>query len=59
MYDDGYHNIVNVDYSPVVIEQMASKYADCIGMTCKSDTLFSSLLKSFLPSLSVLTILLN
>ncbi|KAL1662745.1 S-adenosyl-L-methionine-dependent methyltransferase [Schizophyllum commune] len=22
MWDDGYHNIVNIDYSPVVIEQM-------------------------------------
>ncbi|KAL5536865.1 hypothetical protein ACEPAF_688 [Sanghuangporus sanghuang] len=26
MYDDGYHNIVNVDYSSIVIEQMREKY---------------------------------
>ncbi|KAH9990920.1 hypothetical protein BJV77DRAFT_1010217, partial [Russula vinacea] len=25
MYDDGYKNIVNVDYSPVVIEQMGAR----------------------------------
>ncbi|TRM60752.1 S-adenosyl-L-methionine-dependent methyltransferase [Schizophyllum amplum] len=26
MWDDGYHNIVNVDYSPVVIEQMCRRH---------------------------------
>lgn len=31
-----YHqNIVNLDYSAVVIEQMALKYADDVGVTCK------------------------
>ncbi|KAH8111040.1 S-adenosyl-L-methionine-dependent methyltransferase [Phellopilus nigrolimitatus] len=28
MYDDGYHNIVNVDYSSVVIEQMKERHQE-------------------------------
>ncbi|TFY75556.1 hypothetical protein EWM64_g8455 [Hericium alpestre] len=28
MYDDGYKNIVNIDYSPVVIEQMKTRHQD-------------------------------
>ncbi|KAF9158423.1 hypothetical protein DFQ26_007655 [Actinomortierella ambigua] len=32
MYDDGYKNIVNIDYSKVVIEKMAQKCADRVGM---------------------------
>ncbi|KAG0222933.1 hypothetical protein BGW41_005788 [Actinomortierella wolfii] len=32
MYDDGYKNIVNIDYSKVVIEKMAAKCADRVGM---------------------------
>lgn len=27
MHDDGYVNVINVDYSSVVIEQMNKKYA--------------------------------
>ncbi|GAA6041922.1 hypothetical protein JCM8097_000222 [Rhodosporidiobolus ruineniae] len=33
MYDDGYHNIHNIDYSPVVIEKMAAANASREGMT--------------------------
>ncbi|GAA5858598.1 hypothetical protein JCM8547_001382 [Rhodosporidiobolus lusitaniae] len=33
MYDDGYHNIQNIDYSPVVIEKMAQADAERTGMT--------------------------
>ncbi|KWU44291.1 S-adenosyl-L-methionine-dependent methyltransferase [Rhodotorula sp. JG-1b] len=33
MYDDGYRNIANIDYSPVVIEKMARVNADREGMT--------------------------
>ncbi|XP_077998167.1 EEF1A lysine methyltransferase 4-like [Glandiceps talaboti] len=33
MYDDGYHNIVNTDYSPVCIQKMMDKYSNCPGMT--------------------------
>ncbi|GAA6002776.1 class I SAM-dependent methyltransferase [Rhodotorula paludigena] len=32
MYDDGYHNIVNLDYSPVVIEKMRRANEQCAGM---------------------------
>ncbi|KAL1725285.1 S-adenosyl-L-methionine-dependent methyltransferase [Schizophyllum commune] len=28
MWDDGYHNIVNIDYSPVVIEQMRRRNSE-------------------------------
>lgn len=34
MYDDGYRNIANVDYSSVVIEKMRRVNAGCEGMTC-------------------------
>ncbi|GAA5839018.1 hypothetical protein JCM11251_007854 [Rhodosporidiobolus azoricus] len=33
MYDDGYHNIRNIDYSPIVIEKMAKVNAERAGMT--------------------------
>ncbi|GAA6046820.1 hypothetical protein JCM3770_005659 [Rhodotorula araucariae] len=33
MYDDGYRNIVNLDYSPVVIDKMARANAGCEGMS--------------------------
>jgi len=33
MYDDGYHNIVNLDFSQVVIDKMAKRHAACTGMT--------------------------
>lgn len=39
MYDDGYHNIANIDYSPVVIEKMARANAERVGMTCESSVL--------------------
>ncbi len=32
MYDDGYHNIVNIDYSAVVIEREKAKWARCENM---------------------------
>lgn len=32
MYDDGYHNIVNIDISPVVIDQMRERNAERIEM---------------------------
>jgi hypothetical protein len=35
MYDDGYHNIVNIDFSKTVIENMAEKCKDREGMECK------------------------
>jgi len=35
MYRDGYHNITNVDYSGVVIENMEEKYEDMTEMTWK------------------------
>jgi hypothetical protein len=35
MYDDGYHNIVNIDFSKIVIENMAEKCKDRVGMECK------------------------
>lgn len=35
MYDDGYHNIVNIDFSKTVIENMAEKCKDRVGMECK------------------------
>ncbi|KAJ3812498.1 S-adenosyl-L-methionine-dependent methyltransferase [Lentinula lateritia] len=28
MYDDGYHNIVNTDYSSIIIEKMKQRHAD-------------------------------
>jgi len=34
MYDDGYKNIVNVDYSPVVIENMSTRNRDRPEMQC-------------------------
>ncbi|GAA5846668.1 hypothetical protein JCM9279_003402 [Rhodotorula babjevae] len=33
MYDDGYHNISNLDYSSVVIDKMARANEGCEGMT--------------------------
>lgn len=32
MYDDGYHNITNIDVTQVVVQAMAEKYADKPGM---------------------------
>ncbi|TIB95233.1 hypothetical protein E3Q18_03872 [Wallemia mellicola] len=36
MYDDGYHNILNIDhqYSPVCIEKMREANIDRVGMEC-------------------------
>lgn len=34
MYEAGYHNIVNVDYSEIVIEKMKSRNASRPEMTC-------------------------
>lgn len=39
MYDDGYHNIVNIDFSKTVIENMTEKCKDRIGMECKINRL--------------------
>ena len=33
MYNDGYHNLVNIDFSPVVIEQMQRRYQDLSDMS--------------------------
>lgn len=33
MYDDGYHNIVNNDISPIVIDQMKERNKSRVGMT--------------------------
>jgi ubiquinone/menaquinone biosynthesis C-methylase UbiE len=33
MYDAGFHNIVNIDYSKVVIEHMSAANAECEGMS--------------------------
>lgn len=38
MYDDGYHNIVNIDFSKTVIENMSIKCQDRVGMECKEDS---------------------
>ena len=38
MYDDGYHNIVNIDFSKTVIENMTIKCKDRVGMECKEDS---------------------
>lgn len=35
MYDDGYHNITNIDFSETVIENMRLRCKDRTGMTCK------------------------
>ena len=35
MYDDGYHNIVNIDFSKTVIRNMTEKCKDRVGMECK------------------------
>lgn len=35
MYDDGFHNIVNIDFSKTVIENMTEKCKDRAGMECK------------------------
>lgn len=35
MYDDGYRNIANIDYSAIVIEKMGRVNADRTGMTCQ------------------------
>jgi SAM-dependent methyltransferase len=32
MYHDGFHNIVNIDYSPVVISNMSARYSDLVDM---------------------------
>jgi len=32
MYEDGFHNIVNVDYSAVVIDKMRSRWSHLTGM---------------------------
>ena len=42
LYDDGYTSIVNIDYSPVVIANMAKQYADRPGMTCTAHSLNSA-----------------
>lgn len=34
MYSAGYHNITNIDISPVCVELMATRHADKPGMTC-------------------------
>ena len=39
MYDDGYHNIVNIDFSKTVIENMTEKCKDRVGMECKETAL--------------------
>ena len=33
MYNDGYHNLVNIDFSPVVIDQMQRRYQDLTEMS--------------------------
>ncbi|KAF6728467.1 Endothelin-converting enzyme 2 [Oryzias melastigma] len=33
MYDAGYHNITNIDYSSVCIETMSARYSRCTSMT--------------------------
>lgn len=35
MYNDGYKNIVNIDYSKTVIEHMKERCADKPEMSCK------------------------
>lgn len=35
MYDDGYHNITNIDFSETVIENMRLRCKDKTRMTCK------------------------
>jgi hypothetical protein len=35
MYDDGYKNITNIDYSKTVIDNMKIRCADKPEMTCK------------------------
>jgi hypothetical protein len=35
MYDDGYKNITNIDYSKTVIDNMKERCADKPEMTCK------------------------
>lgn len=46
MYDDGYHNIVNIDFSKTVIENMAEKCKDCVGMECKHALSFDAKVES-------------
>lgn len=33
MYDAGYHNITNIDYSPVCIDTMSARYSSCPSMS--------------------------
>jgi hypothetical protein len=34
MYEDGYHNITSIDFSPVIIEKQAKKHAEKTEMKC-------------------------
>jgi hypothetical protein len=36
IYDDGYHNITNIDFSSVVVKAMQDKIKDRVGMQCMS-----------------------
>ena len=37
LYEDGFHNITSIDYSPVVVKAMQDKYKEKLGMQCTSE----------------------
>lgn len=39
IYDEGLHNIINIDFSPIVVKAMQERYKDKIGMQCMVNSL--------------------
>ena len=57
-YNDGYHGIVNVDVSPVVIEQQKERYPnmtwevmDCLKMPVENEKYFGVVDKSLIDTI--------
>jgi 2-polyprenyl-3-methyl-5-hydroxy-6-metoxy-1,4-benzoquinol methylase len=37
MHDDGYKQLVNIDFSPICVSAMKEKYKGREGLTCRKD----------------------